>query len=163
MRPVGPLRLGEVAEGAEGYRGARRGVVRADVPSMGAFFGDALADVRARDGVLPGGWGHGGKARPVCESWLELTKAPLRFFVFKKISEASSPRRATRRSPVSSPRWHSSLASIRCGRRRARGPGDARTRVGVFSRPVRDASERRLVLPPPPSPITESQNSQAEI
>jgi hypothetical protein len=78
---------------------------------VGAFFGDALADVRARDGVLPGGWGHGGKARPVCESWLELTKAPLRFFVFKKISEASSPR--TRREGRPSPprAAHSSLAS----------------------------------------------------
>ena len=29
---------------------------------------------------------------------------------------------------------------VRCGRRRARGPGDARTRVGGFSRQVRDAS-----------------------
>ena len=35
------------------------------------------------------------------ESWLELTKAPLRFFVFKKISEASSPR--TRREGRPSP------------------------------------------------------------
>ena len=38
---------------------------------------------------------------PVCESWLELNKAPLRFFVFKKISEASSPR--TRREGRPSP------------------------------------------------------------
>ena len=53
---------------------------------------------------------------------------------------------------------------VRCGRRRARGPGDARTRAGVFSSPVRDASERRLVLPPPPSrTLSESQDSQAEI